>query len=113
MIISFFSAITFIISIIVFFIIYTILVKPFYIYFFEHQDWKLWRYYLKIPDDKFIEDLERSTRYARVFKFKELEFICWLFEGGECSVHQGFDCILSSFDKYHSRKMYQKLVNKK
>lgn len=84
-----------------------------YCFVFEHEDWKLWRYYLKHVSE--FEYVESCPGWCHTFSFKndihKSEVIILWENSKACSIHyQNEDC-LTDFDP-QSKKMYKKLITK-
>ena len=88
-----------------------------YNFVFNHNSWKLWKYYIK-NYDKFEYSHTNTSLFsykAHAFKLPgtDIEAYIWFHEGyPTCSIHDKEGCILSGFDKYHSKKMSKLLLRK-
>lgn len=80
-----------------------------YCYLFEHEEYKLWKKYIKD-----IDKFEYCECYSNGHKFiipnTDISAYVWFYEG--CSIHDGTKCVCCSFDKYHSNKMRKLLMDK-
>lgn len=75
-----------------------------YCYVFLHKEWKQWEYFLKNVDKfKFSE----YGLFEEIYIWGEYRAIVW--RNGTCSIHKDVDCILGTFDQYHSRKLAREL----
>ena len=93
-----------------------------YCFIFEHKNiWNKWKDIIKNADKlKFKEHNVYDERpglncykFIGILNGEEVEVIYWENDKHKVSVHEkdGTDCILSSFDKYHVRKM-RKILKK-
>jgi hypothetical protein len=85
-----------------------------YIFVFEHNIWKLWRYYIK-NYDKFEYCHTNTSLLSHVFELPgtDIRAFIWFDEGYPvCSIHDREGCLLGRFDKYHSKKMSKLLLRK-
>lgn len=80
-----------------------------YCYFFENKEYKLWKKYIK-DVDKF--EYHKQLLIGHEFIIPNTNIMAYVWNDGRCSIHDGFDCICYSFDKYHSNKMKKLLMNK-
>ena len=91
--------------------------KQTYNFVFNHNSWKLWKYYIK-NYDKFEYFRTNNSLFSykiHVFKLPstDIEAYIWCHkEGPTCSIHNRDECLLSGFDKYHSKKMSKLLLGK-
>ena len=93
-----------ILAIIALFFIAVICIPTFYCYVFLHKEWKLWEYFIKNVDRfKFSE----YGLFEEVYVWGEYRAIVW--KNGTCSIHKDIDCVLGTFDQYHSRKLAREL----
>lgn len=87
-----------------------------YCFIFEHDDWKLWKYFIsdanniKFKDVSYLKDgtivhFDYCGRY---------DIIMWYpYMYTDVTVHTyDNNCILCNFDKYHSKIMYNILIEK-
>ena len=81
-----------------------------YCFVYEHKDWKLWNKICKhLQEAKLIKYNEDYNGAAFYFEFRliinsiDYDIIYWC-KDSIVSVHHNKQCILSSFDKYHSNK---------
>lgn len=85
-----------------------------YNFVFEHNRWKLWRHYIK-NYDKFEYSHTNTSLFSHAFKLPGTDIMAfiWFHEGyPTCSIHDREGCLLSGFDKYHSKKMSKLLLRK-
>lgn len=91
------------------FLILVLISRRQYCYFFENKEYKLWKNYIK--------DVDKFEYYERCligYKFiiPNTNISAYVWNDGRCSIHNEFDCICCSFDKYHSNKMKKLLMDK-
>ena len=80
-----------------------------YCYFFEHEEWNEWKKYIKDVDKfEYCESLPNSYKFI----IPNTNISAYVWDDGRCSIHNEFDCICCSFDKYHSNKMKKLLMDK-
>jgi cytochrome c biogenesis factor len=82
-----------------------------YCYFFEHQEWKTWKHFIKISD-KFEYDY--SSPLATTFVIPNTDIVAYVWKDGIfiCSIHSGDLCLCTSFTKHLSQKMAKLLMEK-
>lgn len=82
-----------------------------YCYFFEHQEWKTWKHFIKISD-KFEYDY--SSPVATTFVIPNTDIVAHVWKNGicTCSIHSGDLCLCTSFTKHLSQKMAKLLMEK-
>ena len=82
-----------------------------YCYFFEHQEWKTWKHFIKISD-KFEYDY--SSPLATTFIIPNTDIVAYVWKDGIsiCSIHSGDLCLCTSFTKHLSQKMAKLLMEK-
>jgi hypothetical protein len=76
-----------------------------YCFVFEHEDWKLWKHYIKI-EKEFVWNSENGR-----FEIPNTCVHAHIWEDDLCSIHWKGDC-LCTYDKYHSKKMAKLLMTK-
>lgn len=83
--------------------------KRLYCYFFEHKEYKLWEKYIKD-----IDKFEYDRRYSDCYRFTipNTDITAYVWDDGECSIHDKTGCVCCGFDKYHSNKMKKLLMDK-
>ena len=104
------------------FILLTLINNKVYCYVWEHKEWKLWEEFIKRIDEfEFDNGLYLSYQFnipgtgiqAHVWKNDE--------NGddpvvgttvGYCSLHNKSECLCCTFDRYHSKKMADLLMEK-
>ena len=73
--------------------------NPLYMFFFEHKQWRLWRYMHK-----------NVRRFTYKKSYYGVDYYCWgaytaiIWEDGRASVHSDSECLLSNFDERNSRR---------
>ena len=84
--------------------------KKIYCYIFEHEDWKKWESYIRN-----VSQFQYEGNYPLCCSFivpnTDITAEVWK-ETGLCSIHDNYGCVLSTFDKYHSKKIAKLLMNK-
>lgn len=75
---------------------------------FEHEEWKLWRYFYKN-----VDKFEFTQKNFNSYEFKWGEYIAYIWEDGHSSIHTANDCICCTFWELKSRKFANKLLKKK
>lgn len=83
--------------------------RTLYCYFFEHQEWKTWKHFIKISD-KFEYDY--SSPVATTFVIPNTDIVAYVWKNGICSIHSGDLCLCTSFTKHLSQKMAKLLMEK-
>lgn len=83
-------------------------IKPIYMFVFEHEEWKLWRYFYKN-----VDKFEFIQKNFNSYEFKWGEYIAYIWKDGHSSIHTANDCICCSFWGLKSRKFANKLLEKK
>lgn len=101
-----------VILIIVIFILFFVLIigaptNFIYMFIFEHEEWKQWRYFYKNVD-KFEFCVEGPLAY----EFKWGEYMAYIWKNGHSSIHTANDCICCCFWELKSRKFANKLLEK-
>jgi hypothetical protein len=99
--------------------------NAFYVYIFEHEVWKLWKYFEENIDkfefdgssyDPNFEPKISNLVCAKEFIFGDYRAIVWLFSGKKpfCSIHleETHECVLGSWWERKSRKFAKKLLKK-
>lgn len=77
-------------------------------FLFLHKEWKLWRKYIK-DYKSFYFDKKVSDAYLYIQRDSDIH--AWVWSDGSCSIHDDNQCILCTFDKYHSKKMAKLLTD--
>ena len=100
----------------------TLSIPKLYCFVWEHKEWKLWEEYIKRVDEfEFDNGLYKSYQFnlpgteirAHVWKKDEDENDPLLnTNAGYCSIHNEWECICCTFDRYHSKKMADLLMAK-
>ena len=76
-----------------------------YNYIFEHEEWKVWKYFIKNAE-KF--QIEYIIDKAEVYIWEQYKAIIW--EDGLCSIHtENGECLACTFNKKLSKQMAAKL----
>ena len=117
--------ISFLISCVLFLLLFATAPNALYVYIFEHEDWKLWKYFEE-NIDKF--EFDGSSSYnpnkepkilnlecTKEFIFGDYRAIVWYYYGQkpECSIHlENHECLLSSWWERKSRRFAEKLLKK-
>lgn len=115
--------VTIILSIIcaLFFLFFVMVTAPnaLYMYLFEHEVWKLWKYFEKNIDkfefDESFSDPNYPSRITKEFIFGDYRAIVWCFDNQKpyCSIHlENHECVLGSWWESKSRGFAEKLVKK-
>lgn len=118
-----------IISILIIYVLFLLLFvtapNALYMYIFEREDWKLWKY-LEENIDKFefvgsFYDFNRDSKiinleYTKEFIFGDYRAIVWYYYGQKpvCSIHleENRECVLGSWWERKSRRFAEKLLKK-
>lgn len=80
-------------------------------YFLNHKDWILWRKVIKNFDKKvFIECSSDNTTIYNI-TINGITYDMYRWSNGDVSLFKGSECILSSYDEYHQKKI-KKLFEK-
>ena len=111
--------ISFLISCVLVLLLFATAPNALYVYIFEHEDWKLWKYFEE-NIDKFkykpkYEPKIPNLVYTENFIFGNYEAIVWLFPGQKpkCSIHlENCNCVLSFWWERKSRRFAEKLLKK-
>ena len=118
-----------IISFLIFWVLFLLLFatapNALYMYIFEHEDWKLWKYFeenidkFEFDDSSFYdpncEPKIINLDYTKEFIFGDYRAIVWQYYGQkpECSIHlENHECVLSSWWTRKSRGFAKKLLKK-
>ena len=79
-----------------------------YMFIFEHEEWKRWRYFYKN-----VDKFEFTQKIFDYYEFKWGEYKAYIWEDGRSSIHTANDCICCTFWEMKSRKFANKLLKKK
>ena len=112
----------FLISYVLVFLLFATAPNALYVYIFEHEDWKLWKYFEENIDKFKFDGSSYNPNYepkiptfvcTKKFIFGDYRAIVWLFhdQKPECSIHlENHECVLSSWWKRKSRRFAEKLL---
>lgn len=111
--------ISFLLICVLFFLLYATAPNVFYMYIFEHEDWKLWKY-LEENIDKFefdesFSDPKYPSIITKEFIFGEYRAIVWCFDNQnpKCSIHlENQECVLGTWWERKSKRFAKKLLKK-
>ncbi len=109
--------ISFLISCVLFLLLFATAPNTLYVYIFEHKDWKLWKYFEE-NIDKFEFNGYYDPNYeplTKEFIFGDYRAIVWLFPGQKpkCSIHlENHECVLGTWWERKSRRFAEKLLKK-
>ena len=78
-----------------------------YMFIFEHEEWKQWRYFYKN-----VDKFEFGDKEFNIYAFKWGEYIAYVWEDGKSSIHTANDCICCCFWELKSRNFANKLLEK-
>ena len=116
--------IIFLISCVLFFLIFVTVPDALYMYIFEHENWKLWKYFeenidkFEFDGSSYNQNYEPkipNLEYTKEFIFGDYRAIVWYYYGQKpiCSIHlENHECVLSSWWKRKSRRFAKKLLKK-
>lgn len=116
--------IIFSISCVLFFLIFITAPNAFYMYIFEHEDWKKWKYFeenidnFKFDGSSYDSDYEPkipNIETTKEFIFGNYRAIVWYFYGKKpfCSIHlENHECVLGTWWERKSRRFAKKLLKK-
>ena len=82
-----------------------------YCMIFERDDYKKWQFVIKNIDTFEISGKISEAVYFVSPLFPNMELICWT-DREEASLHSDHNCVLCSFYKKASKKVYNLLKNK-
>lgn len=87
-----------------------------YCRFYLRKEWKLWEDVCKNLDNavfvsKYIDSYASNYKFSLDLNGKTYNIIYWIDEG-TVSVHDDIDCILSTFDSYHTNIAADKILDK-
>lgn len=100
----------------------TLFIPRLYCFVWEHKEWKLWEEYIKRIDEfEFKNELYHS--YQFIIPKTDIRAYVWGKDENEddpllntaigyCSIHNEWECICCTFDRYHSKKMADLLMTK-
>lgn len=116
--------ISFLISCVLFFLLFATAPNVFYMYIFEHEDWKLWKYFEENIDKFEFDGSSFDTNYepkipnlecTKGFIFGDYRAIVWHYYGQKpvCSIHlENYECVLDTWWERKSRGFAEKLLKK-
>lgn len=116
--------ISFLISCVLFLLIFATAPNALYVYIFEHESWKLWKYFEENIDkfefvgssyDPNYEPIISTLVCTKEFIFGDYRAIVWLFSGQKpkCSIHlENHECVLGTWWERKSRRFAKKLLKK-
>lgn len=83
-------------------------INSFYVFFYEHKEFVMWREMLKNVDKFHFE-----YKCDGVYTFRDNQFYACVWKDGLCSIHKDNNgCILSSFYEKASKRMAKLLMQK-
>lgn len=118
------AIISFLIGCVLIFLVFATAPNVLYMYIFEHEDWKLWKYFEENIDKFEFDGSSYDPNYepkiqilecTKEFIFGDYRAIVWIFSGQKpiCSIHlENHDCVLGSWWKRKSRRFAEKLLKK-
>lgn len=112
--------ISFLISSVLFLLLFATAPNALYVYIFEHEAWKLWKYFEENIDKFEFDDSSYDPKYepfvcTKEFIFGDYRAIVWLFFGQKpkCSIHlENHECVLGTWWERKSRRFAKKLLKK-
>lgn len=100
----------------------TLFIPRLYCFVWEHKEWKLWEEFIKRIDEfEFNSELYNSYQFI----IPKTDIRAYIWGKGEneddpllntsigyCSIHNDSECLCCTFDRYHSKKMADLLMEK-
>jgi len=82
-----------------------------YCFIFQYKEWKIWKKMIAMADEF---ELEFNVNNNYHFVEPSKTFIVSVWDGERASIHllSNSNCICSTFDTYHSKKLAKLLMNK-
>lgn len=81
-------------------------------YLFDHKEWILWEKVIKNFDKKvFNKRFANNTIYN--ITINDITYDMYYWSNGDVSLFKGSNCVLSSYDKYHQKKIKKLFENEK
>ena len=116
--------ISFLISCVLFLLLFATAPNALYVYIFEHEDWKLWKYFeenidkFEFDGSSYDPNYEPKIPYLELTKefiFGDYRAVVWLYNAQKpvCSIHlENHECVLGTWWERKSRRFAEKLLKK-